>query len=567
MVKAIYTLGGCLLTVMAFVGFLSLEMPESRGQEAVTKRDQAVPDATSPFPGGYKSVKACRLCHRGQIRELDPDQDKSFVLLNEPAIWLTDPHSKAFEFIDWSKSEDPADASASQQLSREICHKLGIPDIHKAQECLSCHANWVAGLDEPPLFYTAGVGCESCHGPSAAWENEHKEPTWRARSVAYKADKGMVDVRHPVKRAEQCFSCHIGNVKQGKHITHEMFAAGHPPLPSIEIESFAKQMPRHWRYLEEKIADSLKVAGPDNADEPPFKLFDEFIRENYLYLKSGGSSPIDHNQAAAAVVLGGVVALREMSELTHDLARPATNRGQSWPELAVFDCTACHHELRNPSWRQTRSDDFRPGRPTMHAWPTALVRLAIFHISDDGEAYAGKLDDFTGRLFAVQAAFEATPFGDPPALRKATADLSQWLTDDLIASVVAKPFDDTAVRRSRTMLFRIGSTERQDYDSARQIAWALRTLCCDLSRSQEIQDQLDELTNTLRLDLPNTLGEFCQTAIPGAKPRESVIPLTDSVSAALANEVQFDPVQFMKTMSELKRLFDLETEPDNQNGG
>ena len=555
MVKAICTLGGCLFAVMAGVGFLSIEMPESRGQEAVTNPDPAVPDGPPPFPGGYKSVKACRLCHRGQIRELDPDQDKSFVLLNEPAIWLTDPHSKAFEFIDWSKTADQASATASQQLSREICVKLGIPDIHKAQQCLSCHANWVAGLDEPPPFYTAGVGCESCHGPSEAWENEHKEPTWRARSVAYKTGKGMVDVRHPVRRAEQCFSCHIGNVEQGKHITHEMFAAGHPPLPSIEIESFAKQMPRHWRYLEEKIADSLKVAGPDDADEPPFKFFDEFIRENYLYLTSaGGSPPIDHNQSAAAVVLGGVVALREMTELTRDLTRPATNRGQSWPELAAFDCTACHHELRNPSWRQTRTSELRPGRPPMHAWPTALVRLAIYHISDDREEYVRRLADFTGKLSAVQAAFEATPFGDPPTLRKASADLSQWLTNDLIAPVVAKPFDNTAVVRSRKMLVRIGSTERQDYDSARQIAWALRTLCCELGGSQEIQDLFNVLTKDLRLDLPNTLGDFCQTTTPGSKPRESVIPLTDSVSAALANEVQYDPEKFMKTMSDLQRL-------------
>jgi hypothetical protein len=544
--------------MVACVGFLALEVPESRGQEEVSN-PRVVAEDTSPFPGGYKSVKACRLCHRGQIRELDPDQDKSFVLLNEPAIWLTDPHSKAFAFIDWSDSADPASASPSQQLSREICAKLGISDIHKAQQCLSCHANWVAALDEPPPFYTAGVGCESCHGPSEAWENEHKEPSWRARSVAYKASKGMVDVRHPVQRAEQCFSCHIGNVEQGKHVTHEMFAAGHPPLPSIEIESFAKQMPRHWRYLEEKIADSQKVASPDNADEPPFKFFDAFIRENYLYLKSDGPPPIDHNQSAAAVVLGGVVALREMTELTRDLARPATDGSRAWPELSVFDCTACHHELRPANWRQTRNGEFRPGRPPMHAWPTALVRLAILHISDGREEYDRALDDFNGRLSALRAPFEATPFGDPPTLRKASTEFSQWLTDDLIGPVAAKPFDKLAVRRSRKLLVHIGSTESQDYDSARQIAWALRTLCCDLSGRQEIQDLFDELNNDLRLDLPNTQGEFFQTATPNAQPHKSVIPLTGSVPAALAIEVLYDPAKFMKTMKELQRQFGLMT--------
>ena len=565
-VKTVFALGSRLLAVMAFDGFLSMELPESRGQEAATSPQRTdrqptdpqpiVPNGKTLFAGGYKSVKACRLCHRGQIRELDPDQDKSFVLLNEPAIWLTDPHSKAFEFIDWSKSAVTASPSPSQQLSREICDKLGIPDIHRAQQCLSCHANWLAGLDEPPPFYTAGVGCESCHGPSEAWEIEHKEPAWRARSVAYKAGKGMVDVRHPVKRAEQCFSCHIGNVEQGKLITHEMFAAGHPPLPSIEIESFAQQMPRHWRYLEEKIADSQKVAGPDNPGEPPFKFFDDFVRENHLYLKptdAGGTLRIvDHNQGAAAVVLGGVVALRETVELIRDLARPATSRRPSWPELSTFDCTACHHDLRNPNGQQTRHEELRTGRPTMHAWPTALVRLAIYHISDDRDEYVRKLDDFTEKLSAVRAEFEATPFGDPPALRKAAADLSLWLTDDLIAPVAAKPFDDNAVQRSRKMLVHIGSAERHDYDSARQIAWALRTLYCDLIRSSEIQTLFGELTNDLRLDLPNTPGNFCHTTTPRDKPRESVVPLTDSVPAALATEVRYDPERFMKTMSQLQ---------------
>ncbi len=95
-VKAVFALGSCLLAVMAFGGFLSMELPESRGQEAVTSPQPTDPQPTDPrpvvpnsktlFAGGYKSVKACRLCHRGQIRELDPDQDKSFVLLNEPAI-------------------------------------------------------------------------------------------------------------------------------------------------------------------------------------------------------------------------------------------------------------------------------------------------------------------------------------------------------------------------------------------------------------------------------------------------------------------------------------------------
>ena len=96
----------------------------------------------------------------------------------------------------------------------------------------------------------------------------------------------MIDVRNPVRRAEQCFSCHIGNVEEGKLVTHAMYAAGHPPLPSIEIESFAKQMPRHWRYLDEKVADSQKLVGDDKPPAVPFEFFNEFVQQNHAYLKA-----------------------------------------------------------------------------------------------------------------------------------------------------------------------------------------------------------------------------------------------------------------------------------------
>src|SRR5207248_334113 len=43
------------------------------------------------------------------------------------------------------------------------------------------------------------------------------------------------------------------NVKEGKIVTHEMYAAGHPPLPGIEIATFGDALPRHWETLTEKI--------------------------------------------------------------------------------------------------------------------------------------------------------------------------------------------------------------------------------------------------------------------------------------------------------------------------
>ena len=38
-------------------------------------------------------------------------------------------------------------------------------------------------------------------------------------------------------------------------MTHEMYAAGHPPLPSIEVATFANSIPRHWWLLAEKARE------------------------------------------------------------------------------------------------------------------------------------------------------------------------------------------------------------------------------------------------------------------------------------------------------------------------
>src|SRR5262249_11781730 len=95
----------------------------------------------------------------------------------------------------------------------------------------------------------------ACHGAYKEWFVEHGvfAKAWREMSREDKeTKKGMFDLWNPVKRAEKCASCHIGNRAERKVLTHEIYAAGHPPLPSFEAATFSDQMPRHWQYLAEK---------------------------------------------------------------------------------------------------------------------------------------------------------------------------------------------------------------------------------------------------------------------------------------------------------------------------
>ena len=47
-------------------------------------------------------------------------------------------------------------------------------------------------------------------------------------------------MRNPARRAERCTSCHVGSESEGRFVTHEMYAAGHPPLPPVEVMAFSR---------------------------------------------------------------------------------------------------------------------------------------------------------------------------------------------------------------------------------------------------------------------------------------------------------------------------------------
>ena len=515
---------------------------ELHAQDAELNAAAVAPRESAKFLG----VDRCERCHQAPTKADIDSRVTDFVLLNESKVWASDVHSLAYHLI------DPAHSS----LSKQICDKLHIADISQAQQCLSCHANWLQGQERPPTFQR-GVACESCHGPSEQWDVPHSRADWRAKPVAEKLALGMIDVRNPVTRAEQCFGCHIGSAAEGKLITHEMYAAGHPPLPGIEIESFAQQMPRHWRYLDEKVADAR--AKRAEGEGPPFANVQEFLVENHKYLKltAGDAQELisRHHHRSAAVVLGGVVALRESMELLRDFSADDQVPPAVWPELASFDCRACHHELTTPSQRQATRIGSIPGRPVIASWPTALVRLAIRHVSTDRGSYDKKLAEFQAKLTAVQAEFERSPFGSPSRVHTACAELSAWLTAEVVVPVSAKPFDDRAVADATNVLLVIASTEQHDYDAARQIAWALRLLTCDASadsaRGKAINESIATLAPSLRLDLANGPVHSCLPLSVIDESRQ-LVPLATGLPDSLSVTTAFDPDLFREQMQKLR---------------
>jgi hypothetical protein len=426
----------------------------------------------------YFGISECARCHT-MPGKVDPD-DPDLCRLNESKIWdAEDKHRQAFLVLKGERAQKMG--------------KLLHIDVTKDRQCLSCHG--VVLPEGAPVHKSFkeddGVSCVVCHGAAEEWVDMHgglRRDKWRKYTREEKQTKfGMTDLWDPVKRANLCASCHVGSLENkaaGKFVTHDMYAAGHPPLPGFEVATFSNEMPRHWQYLSEK---------------------DPKIRTLLQY------DPKDLEQSKQLLV-GAVVSFRQASELLADEAKQcaeARDADKSALDLAQFDCYACHHELKAPSWRQKRGYVGRPGRPQMRPWPEVLVRLAVVHAGADEKGFEQVQRN-------VAQAFDARPFGDPRQVADTARDMAAWARD--VARKVEKtPCGKAEVRRARDLLLERYQKEVVDYDSARQVAWAVEVFTYDLGEklSPEARKVLKALDEDLNLQLPSGQLRHLEELLPG----------------------------------------------------
>jgi hypothetical protein len=424
------------------------------------------------------------------------------------------------EVLIWEKEDKHKDAY--KVLLGERSKRMGeLLSLNPATDrrCVSCHGVHIddAKLKEESLKVgfkvEDGVSCVACHGAYLEWVEMHgsviRRPQWRALSREEKEQKfGMTDLWDPAKRTRMCASCHIGNAAEGKVVTHAMYAAGHPPLPGFEPALFSDAMPRHWEYLREKKPEAQKLLNFD-----PSKL-----------------------EKTELVVVGGAVALREALDVVASQARTAADGKDPATRLldwAQFDCYACHHDLRSPSWRQQRGYSGPPGRPAMREWPTALARVAARSVGEEA-----RLDE---NLNALATAFVARPFGRPSDIAATASNFTGWL-NDLTAKLSAKKYDQAAARDLLRQLCTLRPNDLPDYDSARQLAWAIREIYGEIepkpAGNAKIQELLGTLDRELRLALPS-----------GSK--QSIL---EELPVTLQRMGDYDPYRFKAVLEQLSAL-------------
>lgn len=378
--------------------------------------------------GGFRSMGAdlCVKCHRSEQGD--------WCDVATTAVWRHDAHSLSHLAL-----------SSANPRTQAMEAALGIKAAATAS-CVACHTHPVAepAIDEETEVLHGGISCETCHGPGSGYVDPHIQKSWRFLSSREKAAFGMHDLRNPVAKAENCLACHLGEVATNRIITHEMYAAGHPPLPAFEMEAFSTALGRHWKRVWEKSPRIQQLAA--EAD-----------------YRTEGTGELERS------LVGALVALKQTVHLAGDYASAAdpVTKDRPWPEIALYDCQACHHALAVPSWRQEAGyGQLVPGRPSLVRWPRRLAAVAF--------EQAGMPTDVDALLAPAVAALNKHPFGAAPDLARVTDEPCRQI-DRAIELLGRTRRDDSLAARERAAIERISASGQDvgDFESARLLAWAM----------------------------------------------------------------------------------------------
>ena len=431
-----------------------------------------------------------------------------FVRRNESSTWREkDKHSIAFEKL-------------SEPRGREMARRLGVDATRAASGCLGCHSATPAGQnpqDTTGGFFDLkeGVSCENCHGSSSNWSTPHSLPGFRSMGTEERERIGLVDLRLPARQARNCLSCHVGSVAEGKVVTHAMYAAGHPPLPGIEVATFVEDLPRHWDFDADKLA---AIPGLKGLVKSPRDV--EAVERTGREIEAQAGYRAGNKEKTRLAIVGAAVALGMSMRLVADEAATrgeAAVPGLGWPDYARFDCWSCHHDLKRDGWRQARQTEGPPGRPRLAEWPTVLVELGIEDLARTDPAAGALRAELKGHLKAIADETRARPFGRRDPIARAAGEFAAW-AEVLVRQLAAASYDEATAGRLLARALARAEELTVDYDAARQIAWTIRILIDDAGPTvgdrSRLAPVLGKLEEGLRLSLPAGREREIESALP-----------------------------------------------------
>lgn len=381
-------------------------------------------------------------CHGSAI-----PRDGTGVLQNEYVTWTqSDPHSKAYEIL-------------SNDQSRRIAARLGIGNAREADVCLDCHADNVPAARRGEKFQLSdGVGCEACHGGAENWLSTH----YNAPTVSH-ADNlaaGLYPNEDADDRADLCLSCHLGT--RDKFATHRIMAAGHPRLV-FELDTFTEL----WR-----------TAGR----QPHYRVDADY----------GERKAVDGHVYTWAAGL-----LAEARRRLDLIQSPYFDVPGMFPELAFYDCHACHRSMKTVQWQALpRHGGAGPGVPFINDG-TFVMSLALARAIDPAEA---------SPLIEALVRMHRAGSNSVGAVRAAAGEL-----DAILARMESRLIPAVLRGRERAILAEVLATGAEgnylDYVSAEQAFMAVQMLVIELD-DPLLEDELDTLADSLNNDERYRPAEF-----------------------------------------------------------
>ncbi|MCP4887954.1 MAG: hypothetical protein GY904_15220 [Planctomycetaceae bacterium] len=295
--------------------------------------------AAEPVLLGNQSC-ATSTCHGGVISS-GPAWNHSL------STWIAkDPHAGAGLLL-----RDQDSRQIILRLNPAAADSDDVFDNVLRERCISCHVTVAAedtraGERLPNAVLATGVSCESCHGAAEAWLGEHVQADWHG-DKRFATSTGMRDTESVIGRAATCVRCHVGSrTADGmvRDMNHDLIAAGHPAL-RFDLLLYNENMPRHWNASSE-----AEIA----------------FQQSAIRVRDVGRAM----NLAASLELSAQRAVDHLN--TRESVSLASNQ-VPWPELADYDCFACHQSLE---FRNAESTLVSSGVPIWNAWST-VRQLAI----------------------------------------------------------------------------------------------------------------------------------------------------------------------------------------------
>lgn len=401
------------------------------------------PTWAEPAPAKHLGVASCAssTCHGRAL-----PANNSNIAQNEYRTWSKyDHHSRAYTIL-------------SNKHSQRIAANMGIADATAEPACLACHADTTPTALQGEKFHIAdGIGCEVCHGGAENWIDSHYGAQ---ASHQQNLQDGLLPIEQPHRAAALCQSCHLGNNNQ--LATHEMMAAGHPRL-RFELDTWLALMPPHH---------------VDDTD----------------YQQRGKSS-----SALARWQAGRIRASQDYLAL---LEKHSSSQGL-FPELAVFDCHACHRPMDVNVQRSNTDKQFLPAGAIRLNDNALRIVAAIVSVRD--RKLGNKFNQAIRQLHRASALSASE-------LQKSSRRFGALLKQAELQMREAELSISEQNSASLALLKQAIKGDFRDYADAEQLFLGLQLLAFNQPQTQQKTTQYDEIFSVLDDEKNYSASKFKRAA-------------------------------------------------------